>query len=74
VDDLFIQPAFRRAGLGTAALTEVLIFCAKRGGCAMFVEPGRDNAAAQALYRRVGWMHTYRQLLATILADSTHVD
>jgi GNAT superfamily N-acetyltransferase len=29
VDDLFVQRAFRRAGLGTAALTEVRAFCVK---------------------------------------------
>src|SRR6058998_982574 len=51
VDDLFVQAPHRRAGLGTAALTEVRDFCANRGIRALFVETGRDNVAAPALYR-----------------------
>ena len=74
VDDLFIQPAFRRAGLGTTALAEVRASCAKHGVRALFVETGPDNVAAQALYRRAGFVNTDRQLLALRLADPTHVD
>ena len=73
VDDLFVQAPHRRAGLGTAALTEVRDFCANRGIRALFVETGRDNVPAQALYRRVGFVDTDRQLLALRLADPTHV-
>ena len=73
VDDLYIQRAFRRAGLGAAALKEVRAFCAKHGIRALFVETGRNNAAAQGLYRRVGFVDTDRQLLALPLADPTHV-
>ena len=73
LDDLFIQRAFRRAGLGTAALQEVRAHCTARGVRALFVETGQDNAAAQALYRRVGFVNTDRELLALRLADPTHV-
>ena len=73
VDDLFVKPAFRRAGLGAAALTELRAFCAKRGVRALFVETGQENVAAQALYRRVGFVMTNRQLLMLKLADPTHV-
>ena len=72
VDDLFVQRAFRRAGLGRAALEGVKEFCASRGVRAIFVETGHDNAAALALYRRVGFVNTDRQLLALKLADPTH--
>jgi GNAT superfamily N-acetyltransferase len=72
VDDLFVRQAFRGAGLGTAALTEVRALCAKRGVRAIHVETGRDNAAAQAVYRRVGFTHTDRQLLTLRLASATH--
>ena len=72
VDDLFIQKAFRRAGLGTAALAEVRVFCAKLGVRAIQVETGRDNAPALALYRRVGFVDTDRLLLSLPLADPTH--
>ena len=72
VDDLFVRLPFRRAGLGTAALTEVRAFCAKQGIRAIHVETGRDNIAAQAVYRRVGFTQTDRQLLALRLANPTH--
>ena len=69
VDDLFIQPAFRGAGLGTAALAELRDFCGARDVRALHLETGRDNAAAQALYRRAGFVITDRQLLTLVLAD-----
>ena len=74
VDDLFVRLPFRRAGLGTAALTEVRALCTKRGVRAIQVETGRDNAAAQGVYRRVGFTQTDRQLLALRLANPTHED
>lgn len=73
VDDLFIQSAFRGAGLGTAALAEVRTLCVNRGVRALHLETGRDNTAAQALYRRAGFVVTDRQLLTLALADPTHI-
>ena len=69
LDDFFIQSDFRGAGLGTAALKEVRAFCAAQGVCALHLETGRDNAAAQALYRRAGFKVTDRQLLTLALSD-----
>jgi GNAT superfamily N-acetyltransferase len=69
VDDLFIQRAYRGAGLGTAALAEVRAFCLECGVRALHLETGRDNVAAQALYRRAGFVVTDRQLLTLVLAD-----
>jgi GNAT superfamily N-acetyltransferase len=74
VDDLFVQRPFRRAGLGAAALAEVRDFCASRGVRAIFVETGQDNVAAQAVYRRAGFVNTDRQLLMLKLAEPTHVN
>jgi ribosomal protein S18 acetylase RimI-like enzyme len=67
LDDLFIRPPFRGAGLGTAALAEVRAFCVERGLRALHLETGRDNVAAQALYRRAGFVATDRQLLTLVL-------
>lgn len=69
VDDLFIQAPFRGAGLGTAALQKVRAFCVQRGVRALHLETARDNAAAQALYRRAGFKTTDRQLLTLALTD-----
>ena len=72
VDDLFVRPAFRGAGLGTAALTEVRAFCAAHGVRAIHVETGRENGAAKAVYRRAGFVDTDRLHLTLGLADPTH--
>jgi len=73
VDDFYVRPASRGAGLGTAALAEVRRACAKLGMRAMRVEVGRDNAVAQAVYRHVGFEAVDHQLMALPLADPTHV-
>ena len=72
VDDLFVRRPFRGSGLGTSALTKARAFCMNRGVRAIHVETGRDNAAAQAVYRRVGFVQTDRQLLTLKLASATH--
>ena len=73
VDDFYVCPASRGAGLGTAALAEVRRACAELGMRAMRVEVGRDNAVAQAVYRHVGFEAVDHQLMALPLAGPTHV-
>jgi ribosomal protein S18 acetylase RimI-like enzyme len=68
VDDLFIQPPFRGAGLGTRALGEARAFCQARGVRALHLEVEPDNTAAQAFYRKTGFASTGRQLLTLRLA------
>jgi len=72
VDDFFIQPAFRGAGLGKAAMAEVRSLCAGHGVRAMHVETGRDNAPALAVYRRAGFVDTDHAHLTLALAEPTH--
>ncbi|MCU1330071.1 MAG: GCN5-related N-acetyltransferase [Bryobacterales bacterium] len=73
LDDLYVQPASRNKGLGSAALTELSRFCATTGIRAMTVEVGHDNAAAQAVYRRAGFGETAgRQLLVLGLATPAY--
>jgi len=72
VDDFFIRPAFRGAGLGKAAMHEVRSYCASHGVRAIHVETGRDNAAALAVYRRAGFVDTDLVHLTLGLADPTH--
>ena len=72
VDDFFIQPAFRGAGLGKAAMTEVRSFCESRDVRAIHVETGRENAPALAVYRRAGFVETDHVHLTLGLAEPTH--
>jgi ribosomal protein S18 acetylase RimI-like enzyme len=72
IDDLFIRPAFRGKGLGRSALAEVRSAALSLGVRALHLEVGRDNSAAQALYRRAGFEDSGRQLLTLRLADPTH--
>ena len=40
----------------------------------MTVEVGYENAAAQSVYRRIGFEKTDRQLMTLRLADPTHME
>ncbi|MBL9134558.1 MAG: GNAT family N-acetyltransferase [Verrucomicrobiales bacterium] len=72
IEDLYVQRPFRGAGLATAALNEARTFCARCGVRGMRVETGSGNEAAQAVYRRIGFARTDRELLTLSLADPTH--
>ncbi len=74
LDDLYVKPAWRNRGLGTAALLEVRHFCEGAGIRAMMVEVSRSNGPAQTVYRRAGFAELPdRELLAAVLADPTHI-
>ncbi len=72
VDDFFVRPDFRGAGLGAAALAEVRDRCAELGVRALSVEVGNDNAIARSAYRRTGFVMTDRRLMKLGLAAPTH--
>jgi ribosomal protein S18 acetylase RimI-like enzyme len=71
IDDLFIRPAYRRQGLGRAALRALFDECDRRQVLAVHVEVGRDNVGAQALYRSYGLepQSDRRQMLTVRLDD-----
>ena len=69
VDDLFVRKAHRRAGLGHVVLETVLDECREQGVKAVHLEVGRDNVAAQALYRELGFHGNDRQLLTRALSS-----
>lgn len=73
VDDLFVRPEYRGKGLGTIALAKGCAVCAELGVRALHLEVERGNAAAQALYRRAGFVDNDRQLLSLRLADRMHI-
>ena len=64
IEDLFIQPAFRRAGLGTRVFEEVEPQCRALGVRALHLEVERTNQAAQGLYRKRGFRKSDRLLLS----------
>ncbi len=71
VDDFFIQPSFRGAGLGNAALAEARSYYIRHGVRAIHVEAGRDGVAL-AVYRRAGFVDTDHLHLTLALAEPTH--
>ena len=68
VDDFFVRPAFRNAGLGTVALVAARDACAMLGVRALSVEVAGDNGHALAVYRRTGFAMTDRKLMVLALA------
>ena len=72
VDDFFVRPSFRGAGLGKADLAEASSLCAALGVRAIHVESGDDNPRALAVYRKVGFVDTHRVHLTLKLAEPTH--
>ncbi len=73
LEDLYIRAPFRGGGLGKGALAEMRAFCIEHGIRAVSVEVGRENDAAQEVYRTAGFSATDRQLLTLELAKPVHV-
>ena len=72
VDDFFIAPAFRRLGLGGAALASVQAECAARGVRALLVETSHENERALRVYHAAGFTDTGHALLKLALAPAVH--
>jgi ribosomal protein S18 acetylase RimI-like enzyme len=72
VDDLYIRPAYRKAGLGSRLLETLMTECRRRGVRAVHLEVGRDNADAKRLYGRFEFKETDRQLLTCRLQKPRH--
>jgi ribosomal protein S18 acetylase RimI-like enzyme len=55
LEDLYVEPAFRRSGVGNALLSQAIAHASEDGAGGMFLETAHDNRAAQALYEQAGW-------------------
>jgi ribosomal protein S18 acetylase RimI-like enzyme len=53
--ELYVEPAFRRRGLGRALIAHAEQLARARGAADLLIMTGVGNAAAQALYRAAGY-------------------
>jgi GNAT superfamily N-acetyltransferase len=74
IDDFYVRATERGRGLGQEALAEVRRVAAEMGVRAIHLEVGRENDAAQAVYRKTGFVGNDRQLLTLQLSDPTHIE
>jgi ribosomal protein S18 acetylase RimI-like enzyme len=68
VDDVYVVPARRGRGLGLLAMERVEAVARERGVTALHLEVERENARAEALYRRLGYRDRERRLMTKPLA------
>jgi ribosomal protein S18 acetylase RimI-like enzyme len=68
VDELYVEPEFRRRGFGAAAVEMVAQACAALGVRALHLEVERTNHAAQALYRRFGFEDHDRLMMTRLIS------
>jgi ribosomal protein S18 acetylase RimI-like enzyme len=62
LEDLFVDPPYRGAGVATALLQRAVQHVHEDGAGSMFLETANDNLAAQALYEKAGWTREGRFL------------
>lgn len=55
LEDLFVDPAHRHTGVGSAPLGHAMEHVRLDGAGGMFLETAHGNVAAQALYEKAGW-------------------
>ena len=73
VDDFYVRPEVRGAGLGKAAIAAACRACGELGMRAMRVEVGAENAVARAVYRSAGFTELQDHRLMTLpLAPPLH--
>ena len=60
LEDLFVDPAYRGRGIGAALLQRAVTHALDIGASEMFLETAIDNAAAQRVYERAGWIREGR--------------
>ncbi len=55
LNDIFVPPEHRRAGIATELLRAAIAYARDDGASRLQLETGRRNEAARALYRASGW-------------------
>ncbi len=60
LNDLYVHPDFRKHGVGEALLEQAGQFVGQGGDHLMRLRTAHDNATAQRLYERLGWVRDQR--------------
>ncbi|MCL4117696.1 UNVERIFIED_CONTAM: hypothetical protein GTU68_058129 [Idotea baltica] len=55
LNDLYVNPNYRKSGVGTFLLTHAADWAKTRGAIRLHLETGTDNHIAQKLYEGIGW-------------------
>ena len=63
LDELYLREAFRRLKLGEGVVGFAEGICRREGIAALRLEAGRENAPAQALYKKSGFAEDARNLM-----------
>lgn len=66
LDTVYVRPRVRRAGVAKALMAEVAAWGAERGARTMTLEVLTSNAAARAVYDRLGFQEESRNLFAPL--------
>jgi ribosomal protein S18 acetylase RimI-like enzyme len=66
LEDLYVRPRVRRTGIAKALMAEVASWAAERGARTMTLEVLASNAAARAVYDRLGFEEESRFLYAPL--------
>lgn len=62
LEDLFVEPSYRKHGVATALLQTAVSHAKDDGACGMFLETANDNVTAQRVYEAAGWTREGRFL------------
>ena len=71
LNDLYVDSAARRSGVGRTLLDAAATFAREDGAAGISLETTRDNDAARALYRAAGWQDDATQWYSLPLASGT---
>lgn len=66
LNDLFVDPSVRGAGIGEALMQAVRAHAQATGAAEVFLQTARDNEVAQSLYRRHGYQRDDDFLVYTL--------
>ncbi len=61
LEDLFVDPAARRGGVGRALVEEALQHATRRGCCSICLDTNEHNAASTRIYRQLGFNEVSRR-------------